>query len=434
MSLRLRLLTAIFLALLISFSLGAGLAAWHAASSVHEELSSSLAIARQGSLAALRDLPQGDTGAAELRRMVAAYDGSRHVRAALFTPDGQLLQISTPAAAKKPPDWFLRLVSPPVKTASASVPGLGEFRLTSVPDSEAAERWAELRERLASFGLFFIVAALLCSATIGHSLRPLTALTQGLARVGRGELQAELPQAGPPEIATLAGAFNRMAADLRTAEAQNRRLSQQILTIADEERAEIARDLHDEIGPLLFATTNFVASIARMIETGDLAAVPAQLRAIQDATTQVQREVRDMLGRLHQGSAGPPHLDAALEELAIFWRAVRPEISIAIMCAIPETSLTDQARECLFRVAREGLSNAVRHGQPRNIQIEASLRNGAATLTVSDDGTPTTPLSSPTSGLGLAGMRARAASLGGRIDISRGHGWAVAVTLPLEQA
>jgi two-component system sensor histidine kinase UhpB len=263
MSLRFRLLMAIFLALLISFSLSAGLAAWHAAAAVHEELSSSLAIARQGSLAALRDMPHGEAGETELRGMVAAYDGSRHVRAALLAPDGRLLQASTPAAAKKPPAWFLRLVSPPVKTASASVPGIGEFLLTAVPDSEAAERWTELRERLVGFGVFFLVAALLCSATVGHSLGPLTALTQGLARVGRGELQAELPQAGPPEIATLAGAFNRMAADLRTAEAQNRRLSQQILTIADEERAEIARDLHDEIGPLLFATTNCAAAAAR---------------------------------------------------------------------------------------------------------------------------------------------------------------------------
>jgi two-component system sensor histidine kinase UhpB len=434
MSLRFRLLMAIFLALLISFSLGAALAAWHAASSVHEELSSSLAIARQGSLAALRNLPQGPSGEAELRRMVAAYDGSRHVRAALLAPDGTVLQVSTPAAAKKPPAWFLRLVSPPVKTASATVPGLGEFRLTAVPDSEAAERWTELRERLAGFGLFFLVAALLCSATVGRSLRPLTALTQGLARVGRGELQAELPQAGPPEIATLAGAFNRMAADLRSAEAQNRRLSQQILTIADEERAEIARDLHDDIGPLLFATTNFAASIGRMIETGDLAAVPPQLRAIQDATAQVQREVRDMLGRLHQGSAGPPRLDAALQELAVFWRAVRPAISLDVDCVIPEAVLTDQARECLFRVAQEGISNAVRHGQPRNVRVDASLRNGAAILSVSDDGAVQTAVSGAAPGLGLAGMRARAASLGGRIDIVRDRGWKVSVTLPVEGA
>ena len=128
-----------------------------------------------------------------------------------------------------------------------------------------------------------------------------------------------------------------MAAALRTAEAQNRRLSQQILTIAEEERADIARDLHDEIGPLLFAITTFTAAIGRQVETGDLAPVPGQLQAIQDATARLQREVRDMLGRLHEGEQAPADLPAALGELLAFWRSVRPgnRIHAAKYVALP---------------------------------------------------------------------------------------------------
>jgi two-component system sensor histidine kinase UhpB len=431
MSLRTRLLAAIFLALLISFSLGAGLAAWRAARTTHDELAASLSNARQSTLAALADLPSGAEAAPELRRIVGAFDGSRHMRAALIDEHGMVTDASKPVEAKAPPGWFLRLVSPSLKSVVSpvpGVPGVAALRLQADPVSEAGERWVELRERLAGFGLFFLVAAGLCSLTAARSLRPLTSLAQGLTRVGRGETQQAVPEQGPPEIATLARAFNAMTGALNAAEAQNRRLSQQVLTIAEEERADIARDLHDEIGPLLFAITTFTAAIGRQVETGDLAPVPAQLQAIQDATARLQREVRDMLGRLHDGQHAPADLAAALAELLAFWRSVRPETAFRLDCAIGQAAFSDAVRECLFRAAQEGISNAVRHGRPANVMLRLGLQAGRAELTIKDDGAG--GVEKP--GRGLPGMRSRAASLGGSVEVVSGQGWILAVTVPLD--
>ena len=431
MSLRTRLLAAIFLALLISFSVGAGLAVWHAARSVHGELAAALAHARQGTLAALTELQPGPTGVAELRRMVAAFDASRHVQVELLAPDGTVRAASLPVAEPRPPGWFLRLVAPnlpPVLAPVAGVPGIALLRLAADPANEAGERWSELREWVAGFAVFFLVAAALCSVIVTRSLRPLTGLAQGFVSVGRGEHHAELEEAGPPEIATLAGAFNEMAASLRAAEAANRRLSRQIVTIAEEERAEIARDLHDEIGPLLFAITAFTTAIGRHVEIGDLASVPGQLAAIQDAAARMQREVRDMLGRLHEGEApAPADLAGSLSELIDFWRGVRPETEFVSGVALGAMALSDAVRECLFRVAQEGISNAVRHGKPRRIVLRALVSDGLAEVAVQDDGAG----GQEGPGLGLAGMRARAASLGGRVDIVQNPGWTVTVRLPL---
>ena len=433
MSLRTRLLAAIFLALLISFSVGAGLAVWHATRSVHHELAAALAHARQGTLASLTELRLGPAADAELRRMVAAFDASRHVKMELLAPDGAVRAASLPVAEPRPPGWFLRLVAsdlPPVLAPVAGVPGIALVRLVADPANEAGERWSELREWLAGFAVFFLVAAILCSVIVTRSLLPLTGLAQGFARVGRGERHAELAEAGPPEIATLAGAFNAMAASLRAVEAANRRLSRQIVTIAEEERAEIARDLHDEIGPLLFAITAFTTAIGRQVEIGALEAVPGQLASIQDATSRMQREVRDMLGRLHEGGpegAGPEDLAASLADLIDFWRGVRPETEFVSEVSLGSTPLSDTMRECLFRVAQEGISNAVRHGRPRRVVLRAEVSAGQAVVAVQDDGAggPEGP------GLGLAGMRARAASVGGHVDIVRGPGWTVTVRVPL---
>jgi two-component system sensor histidine kinase UhpB len=433
MSLRTRLLAAIFLALLISFSVGAGLAVWHAARSVHGELTAALAHARQGTLATLTELQPGPAGEAELRRMVAAFDASRHVQVELLAPDGTVRAASLPVAEPRPPGWFLRLVAPalpPVLAPVEGVPGIASLRLVADPANEAGERWSELREWVAGFAVFFLVAAILCSVIVTRSLRPLTGLAQGFARVGRGERHAELPEAGPPEIAALAGAFNEMAASLRAAEAANRRLSRQIVTIAEEERAEIARDLHDEIGPLLFAITAFTTAIGRHVETGALEAVPGQLASIQDAAARMQREVREMLGRLHEGGpegAGPADLAASLADLIDFWRGVRPETEFVSEVNLGAMPLSDAMRECLFRVAQEGISNAVRHGRPRRVVLRAVVSPGQAVVAVQDDGAG----GQEGPGLGLAGMRARAGSLGGRVDIVRGAGWTVTVRLPL---
>ena len=433
MSLRTHLLAAIFLALLISFSLGAGLAAWHAARTTKDELVASLVDARRSTAAALANLPAGNAAEAALRRIVGAFDGSRHVRVSLVDRDGTVRAANAPDGAPPPPAWFLRLVAPDLTPATlpvAGVAGVAAVRVAADPVSEAAERWTELRERLASFAVFFVVAGVLCSLTASRSLRPLTSLAQGLTRVGRGETQAAVAETGPPEIATLGRAFNRMAAALQHAEAQNRRLSQQILTIAEEERADIARDLHDEIGPLLFAITTFTAAIGRQVETGELGPVPGQLQSIQDATARLQREVRDMLERLHDMAQAPADLAAALAELAAFWRSVRPETSFRLHVALDGQALSGAARECLFRAAQEGISNAVRHGRPGQVDISAELRDGAAVLAVHDDGAG----GPEGTGLGLPGMRARATALGGAVAVTRGKGWTLTVRLPLPQA
>lgn len=433
MSLRVRLLGAILLALLISLGLGAGLAAWEAARAVHAELVSALANARQGTAAALADLPPGATGEAELRRMVQAYDGSRHVRVTLIGADGAALARSLPLTGRQPPGWFLRLVDPtlpPILSRVNSVPGIVGLRLEADPENEASERWHEMQGRLTGLAIFFAVAVSLGGVIVTTSLRPLTGLAEALARVGGGETSVHVPANGPREVARLAAAFNEMAAALRAAEAQNRRLADQVASIAEEERAQIARDLHDEIGPVLFAITAFTAAIGRQVQTGDLSQVPAQLAAIREATQRLQREVRDMLGRLQSERQAPARLRDALEELMSFWRGVRPETEFTVACDIVDATLSEMARDCLFRAAQEGVSNAVRHGRPAHVAIEAHTAPQAVTLLVRDDGNG----GAPGVGLGLAGMRARAASLGGSVDINTDAGWVITVRLPLQTA
>jgi two-component system sensor histidine kinase UhpB len=435
MSLQTRLLTSIFLALLISFTAGAGLALWQARQSVQAEQVAALANARQSVLAAFAGLPAGAGQAPELARIVGAFDGNRHVRAEWLDRDGAPLAASRPAASPATPSWLLALIVPrlePVLVPVSRADAGWRVRLSSAPLNEAAERWMEWRARIAGFAVFFVTASILCSLTAARGLQPLTSLAQAMERVGRGETAPALAADGPADIAALARAFNAMAASLHAAETRNRRLERQIATIAEEERAEIARDLHDEVGPLLFAINAYAAAIGRQVQMGETEPVAGQLNAIRQAVGGLQHQVRDMLGRLTTGEAEAADLASALDGLIGFWRGVRPQTRFSLVVRAALDDLPDAARDCLFRAAQEGISNAVRHGDPGKVGVTVTGQgDGGILLRVTDDGAGGAEREG---GLGLAGMRARAASLSGAVTIGRGRGWDVAVSLPTATA
>ena len=425
MSLRARLLAAISLALIAAFAAAAGLAVWQAARSVRTEVAAALASGRRTIDAAL-DGRQTDP--ADLRPIVAMFDGSRHVRAQLVDAAGSVLAESRLDPPSPPPAWFLSLAAPTLNAVVVPVASAG-LALRLLPDAanEADERWQDLQEHLALLALLSVLTGASCSATLGVSLRPLAALTRGFERLGKGASEPRLPVVGPPELAALAAAFNASVAALREADLRNARLQSQIAAIADEERAELARDLHDEFGPLLFAIAAFAATGARMAAGGDAAGLPSQLRAIQDATAALQRQVREMLGRLHDPESEPLALNEALTRLTEFWRTVRPGVTFGLDLAADDRRLPDAAREALFRAAQEAMSNAVRHGSPRSVHVSVAMDRDAATLTVADDGAG----GDEGPGLGLPGMRARVSAQGGVVTVARERGWTVSVTLPL---
>ena len=83
-----------------------------------------------------------------------------------------------------------------------------------------------------------------------------------------------------------------MTQRLATVAAQNDRLNERLLTLQAEERADLARDLHDEIGPLLFAVDMTAATIERLAGGDREAEIPAHAQAIHDAVGRMQRHIR----------------------------------------------------------------------------------------------------------------------------------------------
>ena len=212
---------------------------------------------------------------------------------------------------------------------------------------------------------------------------------------------------------------------------ENSRLARQLENLAEEERAELARDLHDDIGPLMFALTAWATAARLQEEAGNNAASRASLQSLESAAGALQSAVRGLLRRLRDSAPVATDLPAAIGDLLAFWRGIRPQTHFTASIDSGTDGLSEAARTALFRVAQEGVSNAMRHADPDAVEVTIAMANGVATITVQDDGATHGPLGA---GLGLIGLEERLQALGGTLVVERAAGWRLIACAPARPA
>jgi two-component system sensor histidine kinase UhpB len=437
MSLRLRVLTAIALVVVLGAAGGAVFAGWLARQTLRDELEAAMVGGRQTVERALEARPRPVAQDLELRPLIATFDGNRHVLARLVDARGRLVEAShPPRSPHAAPGWFLALLDPRLGEARIAAGGGETVILTPAPENDAGDAWLQFGDALIVLGLVALVGTGLVYATIGRALRPLRELSAAFARVGQGDYGARVEAAGPAELVRLAGSFNVMAADLEAMRRRTRVLEEQILKLQDEERAELARDLHDEIGPHLFAVNIDAAMLSQSLAAGRPAEAARQVKAIQAAVGHMQRQVREILSRLRPAQLVELGLGAAIGELVQFWRSRRPDIVFAVELLVDDAALPDAVQEMVYRIVQEALSNAVRHGQPGRVEIAVRIGDGGQIVVrVSDDGLGRAGARGEP-GFGLVGMRERVEALGGSLAAAPGAagGWSVLAQAPLSPA
>jgi two-component system sensor histidine kinase UhpB len=433
MSLRLRVVAAIALVLLTASVVGTALAGWQARLVLREELVAALAGGRQTLTGALETLETSRNPGLALNGLVEAFNGNRHLVATLIAADGRPAAISRPLPVRAAPDWFSALFRPDVGVVSLPVlaPGFRRLVLTPVFANDVAGIWAEFIALVGVLAGAFLVGALLVWLTVGRALRPLSDFSAAFVRIGSGDYGARVRQAGPLELVRLGRGVNDMAGRLAAMQEKTHALEDQLRTLQDEERADLARDLHDELGPHLFAANVDATMARRLIAEGNSAEALRQVEAISESVSHMQRLVRDILGRLRPTELIELGLRAAVDELVTFWAARHPSIRFSVL--VPDDDalpMPDAARETLYRVVQEGLNNAVRHGRPGRIDIEIGRDDaGDVFARITDDGRAADKPQG--AGFGLIGMRERVAASRGRLTITPGAGgWSVTACLP----
>jgi two-component system sensor histidine kinase UhpB len=419
MTLRLRLI--ILIAAMLSCSLAAGgVLAWrHAVRSVRTEMAAALGVGQQTvqtMLSLSGVVPDHPVG------LVRAFDGDRHVRALLVAPDGTMIASSRFQLSKHPPpSWFIKRFTGTGGTARIALPSGDSVVIETDAHNEIGEVWTSFRDALAILALFCTLTTGFIYWGAGWSLRPLLRLAEGLGAIGRGDYAMRLRPAGPPELAGLTRDFNRMAGLLAELRQRNDRLTQQMTTLQEEERADLARDLHDDVGPFLFAATVDAAMIARQIDPST-PEIGQRVTAIQESIGHAQARVRDILRRLRPSALSDVGLTQATRNLVQFWQHRHPDIAINLDIAVPERGIGTELDAAAYRIIQESLNNAIRHADPSRIDIAVTMDEDALRITVLDDGEGFDMSRSRPDGYGLVSMRERVAALDGVFSIGASDG------------
>lgn len=438
MTLRARLIGVMTLVLLVCGLLGGTLAWWHAAQSARAEMQAALLSGERRVRDGLAYLPEVADREGELRRLIATFNGDRHVRADLLDAREQSVAHSTLSVSSDPtPDWFYELLGVRPTASLIRIPGGAAVELAIAlrtdPHNEVSEVWTEYRDGMLIVFVFCAASFALIFWLAGRSLRPLETLAGGFRKIGTGDYRTRVEAQGPPEIEALAQAFNVMAERLGALEERNERLHTQLLRIQDEERADLARDLHDDVGPFLFAVNVDVSSIMRLADQRGDEETLERGRSIREAVSHMQKHVKSILGRLRPTGVTDIGLSQAVANLGVFWRRRHPEIAIEFDMGPPEVTFGDAADSTLYRLIQESLTNAIRHGSPHYIRVIITIESDAdVVLQVMDDGVGL-GASTEREGFGLTGMRERIAALGGTLAVRNregGRGVCVTARLP----
>jgi signal transduction histidine kinase len=205
----------------------------------------------------------------------------------------------------------------------------------------------------------------------------------------------------------------------------------------DAERLALANELHDVVGHTLVAINVRAAAAARRARKGGADGVTA-LDDIASASAGALAELRTTLKALRAAQDGPAPLHPVqdLASLAGLIAGVEEAgLSVQLEMTGALASLPAPVGHAGYRIIQESLTNVLRHSTARQARVRVEASDRSLLIEVLDDGQPHAP-AVPAGGHGLAGMRERAAALGGSCEVGpvNGAGWRVRAEIPVAES
>jgi two-component system sensor histidine kinase UhpB len=413
-------------------------------SSVNEEIEAANRVGSQllGRLAAIYSREGGS------KTVLQFLEQLGHVRAnevMLRSPAGEVLYRSPGAtykAGREAPQWFAHLLTPRIARHTFLLPG--GVQLVVEPNASRAilDAWDDFRRLFLIGALMLVIVNGLAFWLVNLALAPFPVIAAGLARIEEGDLAFRLPELAGFEARSIGAAFNRMAqavqdkvrAERKASEAETRleegrELARLVEQRVEEERRLIAHELHDEFGQSVTAIRSLAMAIVTQSHNP---AMSDAARLISDEAGRLYDAMHGLIPRLVPLSLDTLGLADTLENLVRDWQRRYPAVQLSARNNLsaelgPTVTLT------IYRVAQEGLVNALRHAQATQVQIDLHSNANHIVLTVTDDGVGLAPDWARPGQFGLRGLADRVEHLGGSFTVKNHepHGVRLSVEIPL---
>jgi two-component system sensor histidine kinase UhpB len=351
---------------------------------------------------------------------------------------------STWKEGREAPAWFTGLLLPSATTYAVDLAGGSRLTVLAEPSRAVLDAWDGLTRLFAMAVATLLIVNFLALWLIDRALAPIPVIADGLERVQRGELHHRLPAFAGTEAQTIGAAFNRMAqavedkvsAERKAREAETqlevrREMARVVEQHIEEERRLIAHELHDEFGQSVTAIRSLALAITKQPD-GRATTVKQTAQLISEEAARLYDAMHGLIPRLMPLSLDTLGLAETLENLVRDWQRRYPSVTLSARRNI-DAELGPSVTLAIYRVAQEGLINALRHAQATRVEIDVESDARQIAVVVTDDGVGLPDDWDKPGHFGLRGLADRVARLGGVFHVGNGErgGVTVRAEIPL---
>jgi len=372
----------------------------------------------------------------------------RHFHVALLDKQGQrLTQIADPLTPTSLP-WLNRFMTGDAGLSAYTLPvqrpngELVTVMLEPNPQPEISEAINSAWLQVTLFSLMVLVLVTALAFSVRHALSPLNNILNGIARIEGGDYAHPIPTCATRELNQIGQALNHLSAALTEQLAKQRDLLHRLQDVQEDERRQLAHDLHDEFGQLLTAIQVDASYLVK--QSNGQSALQECARAMYDNSSSILSQLKSLLVQLRPyGLQGDEEhhiaLEQALREL-IRQRQARgdTELSYQLQVDLKGAELPPRLSVAAYRIIQEALTNVLRHAQASLVVIDVwvDAQEQLLLLRIADNGKGLPQPGSSTTigqGLGLIGIKERVLANRGSLAMDRGQpsGLEVKVSFPL---
>ena len=350
----------------------------------------------------------------------------RHLKIQFFDLNDALLEetLNTPDEIKPPPTWFINIIeslSDKIFFSKINIEQRGELTgyilIKPEPIYEYSEIWQQIKVGLWIIGSFLVLINFVVLLLFSHMIKPINKIIEGFEKLEAGNFKSKIRKSNILELDIIGKKFNSMIDNLRKSNNKIHKLSQNLIDVQEQEKSELARDLHDELGQSLTALQAEAASISKT--TKKKSRDEAIFNVIK-LSKNMMLSTREIIKKLNLGLIEDLGFESALIELFENWK--RRFKGVKFEYSIDEKvikKITNKKTAHLYRIFQEALTNIAKHSSPKKIHISIRYMDNSnkTRILISNDGVKND--SSNQDGLGLIGIAERVDQIQGTLEISK---------------
>jgi two-component system sensor histidine kinase UhpB len=259
---------------------------------------------------------------------------------------------------------------------------VGTLRVESDDANLLRHQWRSVRELLGLAAVMLLTLDMLAFWVIGRALRPAATIVAALEQLGEGVKEVRLPASRPREFMLIARGINRLAERLADSNAARAALTARLIRVQEDERREVAHELHEEFGQCVSALSAVSTTLRHAVTEGDVL-TEADVMPLESGVEQMLFSLRAMLQRMSLPPLQQQGLRSALADLVAAWQVRLRSRSRIVLDADPRVDQmpNNEYALCAYRLVQECLSNIARHA-PACLEVCVNIREEPQSLQV----------------------------------------------------